>query len=103
MKEISVTSGDSAPSTSPSTPSTPSGNAPSVIEQDYTDEPIHIINISIQFDSVEDLNDNELTLKCYQFVQVSTFIYMSFRKRGRTHSSLPPPYFVYVFVYMHGS
>ena len=50
MKEISVTSGDSAPSTSPSTPTTPSGNAPSVVEQDYTDEPI---NISIQFDSVD--------------------------------------------------
>jgi len=58
-------------SNSGSTPSTPGGpNPTSQGNQEFTDEPIHIINVSLQCNNLEHLNDDELCLKCHQYVQV---------------------------------
>ncbi len=53
-----------------STPSTPLQGPSSLAGCDYADEPIHIINVSIQCNNLETLNDAELTRKCHQYVQV---------------------------------
>ena len=38
---------------------------------DFTDEPIHIINVSLQYEELEGKSDAELIMKCYKFVQVN--------------------------------
>ena len=54
-----------------STPSTPGGVSQTTPTQDWTDEPIHIINVSLKYDDMEGWSDAQLTNRCYQFVQVS--------------------------------
>lgn len=61
---------DSFPSTSSSMSSTPGAQAPPTLGQDTTDEPIHIINVSLQYEDLEGSSDIELSKKCYEFVQV---------------------------------
>lgn len=51
-----------------STPSTP---GPSSAGQHFTDEPIHIINVSLKCEDLEHMNDAELSTKCRLYVQVS--------------------------------
>lgn len=64
---------DSFPISSPSTPSTPVGQGPlSLGGPDWTDEPIHIINVSLQYENLEGLSDDQMTKKSYQFAQVTS-------------------------------
>ena len=55
---------------SSSTPSTPGAISQTTPTQDWTDEPIHIINVSLKYEDMEGWSDAQLTSKCYQFVQV---------------------------------
>lgn len=55
-------------SASSSTPSTPVGPTPA--GADWTDEPIHIINVSLQYEDLEASSDADLSKKCYSFIQV---------------------------------
>ena len=38
---------------------------------DFTDEPIHIINVSLQYEDLAGWSDADLIYKCHEFVQVS--------------------------------
>ena len=64
---------ESTHSTSSSTPSTPGVGVPPTIGQEFADEPIHIINVSIQYGDSDIPSDVDLIKKCYQFVQVIYF------------------------------
>ena len=59
-------------STSSSTPSTPGGISQTTPIQDWTDEPIHIINVSLKYEDMEGWSDTQITKKCHQFVQVTS-------------------------------
>ena len=54
-----------------STPSTPGQGPSSLGSQEFADEPIHIINVSLQCNNLEHLNDAELSRKCHQYIHVS--------------------------------
>lgn len=65
---------DSFPtSSSSSAPSTPVGMTTPTLggAQDCTDEPIHIINVSLQYEDLAGRSDADLITKCHKFVQVS--------------------------------
>lgn len=61
---------DSFASSASRTPSTPGGTQPPALGQDFADEPIHIINVSLQYEELEGCSDAKLVVKCYKFVQV---------------------------------
>ena len=44
---------------------------PPSLGTDFADEPIHIINVSLQYEELEGKSDAELIMKCYKFVQVN--------------------------------
>ena len=55
-----------------STPSTPGAVSQTTPTQDWTDEPIHIINISLKYEDMEGWSDTQISKKCHQFVQVTS-------------------------------